>query len=190
MISPVIRYFLLLVLALLAACAGPGIQVAEALLPRTEVRDFSLEARFSVTHERERHSGRLSWRHGAGVDALQIASPFGQVLADIRIDNQQARLITSERQVFEAADVQQLTREVLGYPLPIDRLSVWVLARAGKNARVQTDSLGRPQGIQEDGWSITYEYDEEAADALPTLMAVARAGGPELRLRIEEWRTP
>ncbi len=187
-----IRHFLPLVLALLAACAGPGTQLVEApiLLPRAAVRDFSLEARFSVTHERERHSGRLSWRHDAGVDALQIASPFGQVLADIRIDDQQARLITSDRQVFEAADVQQLTREVLGYPLPIDRLSGWVLGRAGKNARVQTDTLGRPQDIEDGDWSITYAYDGDAADALPGLMAVTRAGGPELRLRIEEWRTP
>jgi outer membrane lipoprotein LolB len=185
------RYFLFLVLGLLAACAGPGANVTEIPLPRGDVRDFSLEARFSVTQESERHSGRLSWRHGAdGVDELQIASPFGQVLADIRIDSQRARLVASDRRVFEAADAQQLTHEVLGYPLPINRLSAWVLARAGEGARVQLDQLGRPQAIEEDGWSIRYEYEQETADALPALMTVTRWGGLELRLRIEEWRTP
>jgi outer membrane lipoprotein LolB len=186
----VIRYLFPLVLALLAACAGPGVPVAEVQLPRAAVRDFSLEARFAVTHESERHSGRLSWRHGVGVDELQLSSPFGQVLADIRIDSQRARLIASDRRVFEAADVQQLTREVLGYPLPIDRLSTWVLARAGVSARVEVDGLGRPLGIEEDGWSIIYEYDQETVEALPALIVVARQGGPELRLRIEDWRTP
>ena len=152
--------------------------------------DFSLEARFSVSSDAERHSGRLFWRHGSGRDELQLSSPFGQVVAEIQVDRQRARLVTSDRRVFEALDAQQLTREVLGYSLPISRLSDWVLGRPAEGGRVERDALKRPLRMEEGGWLIDYEYDDAGADALPGMLVVRRPGGPELRLRIEEWRAP
>lgn len=184
------RLLLPLVVLLLSACAGPAGQVGDAMPSRAAIRDFSLDARFSVTHEAERHSGRLSWRHVGVRDELQLSSPFGQVVADVRIDAQGARLVASDRRVYEAPDVQQLTRQVLGYPLPIRGLAEWVLGREAAGGRMEKDALGRPRLIEEDGWQISYEYDREASDALPSLLIVTRSGGPDLRLRIEEWRAP
>lgn len=177
----------------LAACAGPAVQQdngAAAFPPRSAVTDFSLEARFSVTSDGERHSGRLSWRHDGGRDELQLSSPFGQVVAEIQVDRQKARLLTSDRRVFEAPDAQQLTREVLGYALPITQLSDWVLGRQAEGGRLELDAMKRPLRMEEGGWLIDYEYDQAAADAVPGMLLVSRPGGPELRLRIEEWRAP
>lgn len=183
------RFLLPLAVLLLSACAGPAVQVGDAMPPRAAIRDFSLDARFSVTHEAERHSGRLSWRHAGASDELQLSSPFGQVVAEVQIDSRRARLVASDRRVYEAPDVQQLTREVLGYPLPIRRLSEWVLGRESGRGQVEKDALGRPSRIEDDGWQISYEYDQESGDALPARLVVTRPGGPDLRLRIEEWRS-
>ena len=189
---PLFRLLLLAAALMLAACAAPLVQPGEALPPRTSVRDFSLEARFSVAQDAERHSGRLSWRHRSEGDELQIASPFGQTVAEISIDAGRARLVTSDRRVFEAPDVQQLTREVLGYSLPINRLADWVLARDGSSSASAgaRDRFGRPLAIEAEGWQISYDYEQDGADALPASVFATRTGGPELRLRIEEWRVP
>lgn len=178
---------------MLAACAAPRVQQGEVVLPRAEITEFSLEARFSVTQEAERHSGRLSWRHGKAGDELQISSPFGQIVAEISITPGRARLTASDKRIFEAADIEQLTREVLGYSLPVGRLAEWVLAREGRfgvSSGIVRDAAGRLMRIDAEAWQLSYEYDREGADALPATVFATRVGGPELRLRIEEWRTP
>lgn len=186
------RFLLSVAVLALAACAGPVARVSETGVARAAVRDFSLDARFSVTQDAERHSGRLSWQHRSEGDELQLASPFGQVVAEISIDRRRARLVASDRRVYEAADGEQLTRAVLGYALPVDRLADWVLARGrdAGHARITADAAGRPQAMVEDGWQISYEYDHDDVDALPARLLATRSGGPELRLRIENWRTP
>lgn len=183
------RVLVFLVALVLAACATP-LPLGEGLPARAEVRDFALDARFSLTHQAERHAGRLSWRHEAGGDEFRIHSPFGQTVAEIRFDARQASLRTADGALHEAATPGQLVQEVLGYPLPIDNLAGWVLARPRGEARIERDAAGRPQLLAEDGWQIAYEYDDAAAAALPSRLIVNRDGGPELRLRIEEWRTP
>ncbi len=89
---------------LLAGCAGPAAKSGNetsAFPPRSAVTDFSLEARFSVTSDGERHSGRLSWRHSDDRDELRLSSPFGQVVAEILVDRQTARLVTSDRRLAD-----------------------------------------------------------------------------------------
>lgn len=172
---------------LLSACASPAVHRGDRPLPHGIVGAFSLEARFSVTGDGERHSGRLSWRHSGGGDELRILSPFGQVVAEIDVRPGLARLITADRRVFEAPDAHRLTRDVLGYALPIGRLSAWVLARPGPHAGVEADAAGRPVLVDEEGWRVEYEYADDALALLPIRLTATRVGGPELRLRIEEW---
>ncbi|MBI2306040.1 MAG: outer membrane lipoprotein LolB [Rhodocyclales bacterium] len=184
-----LRFLSPLLALFLAACSALP-PVSEGLPPRAAVRDFGLGARFSLTHEGERHAGRLDWSHRGAVDELRIHTPFGQTVAEIVIDARHARLLAADGQVREAADAAQLLREVLGYPLPIHDLAGWVLARPHAAARVELDAQGRPQSIADGGWQILYDYDAAGPDALPSRLTVSRDGGPELRLRIEEWRAP
>ncbi len=174
---------------LLAACAAVP-PSAGGLPPRGAVGDFALDGRFSLTHDAERHAGRLAWLRRGATDELRIYSPFGQTVAEIVVDARRARLSAADGQVREAADAEGLLREVLGYPLPLADLAAWVLARPRSGAQVVADAQGRPQQVVEGGWEIFYDYDDAAADALPSRLIVTRDGGPELRLRIEEWRTP
>ena len=181
------RHFLWLVAALLTACAAPAIRQGELRSLPGDICVFSIEARFSVSSDAERHSGRLSWRHAAEADELRLTSPFGQVVAEIDVRPGLARLVTADRRRFEAPDAQSLTREVLGYALPIDLLSAWVVARPLNASRVLTDASGRPTLIEADGWRIEYEYAAELAGNLPVRLVAVREGGPEVHLRIEEW---
>lgn len=174
---------------LLAACASPRL-VVDGLPGRGDIRGFALEARFSLTHAGERHAGRLLWQHRQGGDQFQILSPLGQTVAEIDFNPQGARLRTADGVVHEAARPDELVLELLGYPLPIDRLAAWVLARPQGEAHVERDPSGRPVLLAESGWQIIYEYEEASSEALPVRLFVSRDGGPELRLRIEAWYAP
>lgn len=177
----------LCVVALLGACAAvPSSPGSVAVAKRDALDDFSLEGRFSLRHEEQNYSGRLSWRHSGADNELLLASPFGQGLAQLTTSERGAQLTMSDGQVYAAADSEALTREVLGYPLPLARLTDWVRGRAA-TGELELDGSGRPLLLRHDGWRIDYEYDGDDAQALPNRLVARRDDGLELRLRIDEW---
>lgn len=192
-----LRLLPLLAAALLTACAGTTALRDEAAVIRSSTDDLSrwfvLEARFSVTSGEERHAGRLFWRHAADGDLMRLMSPLGTVVAEIDLTPGLARLRTADRQIVEAADATSLIRRVIGIALPIDRLADWVRARPAEFSTVERDAAGRPRLIREEAWRISYEYGESgdgASERLPVRLVAAQEGGPELRLRIENWELP
>ena len=180
----------LCVVALLGACAAvPSSPGGVAATRRDALDDFSLEGRFSLRHEDKNYSGRLSWRHSGADNELLLASPFGQGLAQITTSERGAQLTMSDGKVYAAADSELLTREVLGYPLPLAQLTDWVRGR-GASGDLELDGGGRPLRLRHDDWRIAYEYDGDDAQALPSRLVALRDDGLELRLRIDEWAVP
>lgn len=161
--------------------------------PRPAVRDFTIEARFSLRLESpdqrgQSVSGRLTWQHLPSGDRLLLSDPLGQGVAELERDAGGARLRLASGQQRQAPDAESLLRDALGYSLPVKRLPAWLLGRAGTGGELRRDEAGRPQWLLEDGWRIDYAYDDARADALPARLTVQRQGELELRLRIEEWR--
>ena len=170
----------------LAGCASfpaPSVSVP----PRDALAAFSLEGRFSLRHEDNNYSGRLSWRHDGENNTLLLASPFGQGMAEITTVASGARLTTSDGKSYEAADAETLTTRVLGYPLPLAQLTDWVRGRNSTAGVAELDGFGRPLRLRHEGWSIDYGYDGDDPQAPPNRIFAERAGGLELRLRIDEW---
>lgn len=179
-----------LVLAGCATVAPPP----SGLPGRAELRDFALEARFALRLERpyqapESASGRLSWEHSGGTDHILVSNPLGQGVAEIDQGPQGARLRTGDGQVREAADAGALLQEATGYPLPLGELPAWLLGRPTASGQLVADGRGRPKTLADAGWRIEYDYDDEAAGALPARLTLRRDSSLEVRLRIEEWRS-
>ena len=172
---------------LVSGCAVvPSSPGSVGVAQREALDDFSLEGRFSLRHEEKNYSGRLSWRHSGADNELLLASPFGQGLAQITTSERGAQLTMSDGQVYAAADSEALTREVLGYPLPLARLTDWVRGRAA-SGELELDGSGRPLLLRHDGWRIDYDYASDDAQAPPSRIVALRDDGAELRLRIDEW---
>lgn len=173
----------------LGGCASlPSPDGSGALPQRDRLQSFALEGRFSLHHEDKSYAGRLSWRHVGDADEILLASPFGQGMAEIVSDPAGARLTAGDGKSYAAADAETLTRQVLGYPLPLRHLPDWVRARAPSGGVETMDALERPLRLRQDDWRIDYEYDNDDPQALPGRLFVRREGGLELRLRIDEWR--
>lgn len=172
----------------LGGCAGLSPSpVHDAALTRDALEFFTLEARFALRHDARSYSGLLSWRHLPARDEMLLASPLGQGLAEIISDADGARLKGSDGKLHLAADVAALTEPLLGFPLPLERLSAWVRGRGSDAGRVQADAGGRPSTLAEDGWLITYTYADDNPQALPASLLVERQNVLELRLRIDDW---
>jgi len=157
--------------------------------PRDALVAFTLEGRFSLRHEDKNYSGRLSWRHDGMNNELLLSSPFGQGIAEIVTSESGARLKSSDGRVYEASDAETLTRQVLGYPLPLDQLTDWVRGWGTTAGISERDALGRPLRLRHEDWLIDYGYTSDDPQAPPDRIFAERAGGFELRLRIDEWNS-
>ncbi|MFZ4538028.1 lipoprotein insertase outer membrane protein LolB [Propionivibrio sp.] len=174
---------------LLAGCAIQPSSPGTAPPPRDALEAFSLEGRFSLRHEDKNYSGRLSWRHQGANNTLLLASPFGQGMAEITTSESGARLTSSDGKVYAAPDAETLTQQVLGYPLPLARLTDWVRGRGAAEGLAELDAYQRPLRLRHEDWSIDYGYASDDPQAPPNRVFAERVGGFELRLRIDEWNS-
>jgi outer membrane lipoprotein LolB len=172
---------------MVAGCAAPR---APQALPASNagIDTFSLTGRVAVKMEQRGYSAKLIWRHAAAVDRLRLLSPVGSVIAEIEADASGAMLTTGDKKVYRSSDVQALTREVLGWDLPLEGLQHWVLGRAEPVLPVhaeQRDVRGRLTRLTQNDWRISFlAYAGDSA--LPARMALAY-DRLSLRLIIDRW---
>ena len=181
------RVFLVFFAVILSACSNLPKQ-ADLAGGRATLSDFSLSGRFSLRQDDENYSGRLEWKHAGADNKLVLSSPFGQGIAEIRTRADGASLQTSDGTLYTAADAESLTADVLGYVLPLSQLTDWVRGRVAVDGSAELDAEGRPLHVRYPDWSVDYGYGSDDPAALPNRVFVERAGGFELRLRIDEWR--
>lgn len=125
-----------------------------------------------MRESQSRHYGNISWRHDAQGDQILLTTPLGQGVAELTRDARGARLVTADRKEFVAADWEGLTERVFGTVLPLNDLPNWLSGNAPAASS---------------GWRVEYlDYQNDAPDALPTLIEVKR-GDIELHLKVSEW---
>ncbi len=176
------RFALIWVYLLLAGCAIVEQQPA----PAAPIGDaFFLFGRLSVKYGAEAASGKLSWQHDPASDDMLLSSPLGQGMARIVRRDGRVSLTTSDQKEYQAADVETLTAQVLGWRLPLAGMPDWVRARAAPGAPAQTrvDGSQRLAELRQSGWVVEFlDYD----GALPKRLRLSRED-VEIRLVIDQW---
>jgi outer membrane lipoprotein LolB len=178
---------LLLVLAL-GACATPSL-VPPALVPPSLAGNWSLQGRIGIRTDDQSLSGQIHWQHRADADELLITSPLGHGVARIVSDSEGVTLEVPNEAARHAPDAESLTREVLGYGLPVSGLTWWVRASPapGRGFEVTRDTAGRIAQLKQDGWVIDYLQYADDAPTRPRKLVVAR-NGLEIRLVADTWQ--
>lgn len=178
-----------LALTLLLSCAsGPQVPPVEST---TAIEAFELKGRVAVNLDGRGYSARLKWNHEATLDTLSLYSLVGSTIATLVADGDRATLVTAKKESFASDNVQELTREVLGWDLPLTGLRYWVLGRADPDVPVMSlehdDQLRIKQLVQRN-WKVDYlAYSGDSA--LPSSM-VLRYGDLRMRLIIDGWKFP
>ena len=158
--------------------------------------DFGLIGRVSVKGGKESFSGGVQWHHRERGDEILLLSPLGQTLAQIQRTPEGVHLTTSERESYYAANVENLTEQVLGWRLPLTGLQYWVqsMSSPATVAAVDMNIDGQVMAIRQDGWTIDYlAYSPMAPveasqkqTALPRLLMLKR-DGLQIKLVIDAW---
>ena len=120
------RSLMLLCLLGLAACA----QLRPVSMPvvegQGEPTDFRLEGRLAVRADGKGYYANFDWLRRQGDDDIAILNPLGQILATLTRENGLVCLREKDRQRC-ADDTETLTRETLGWPLPLTILVTLVM---------------------------------------------------------------
>jgi outer membrane lipoprotein LolB len=138
-------------------------------------------------------SGRLSVRVEAGADAparsvtatfelrgsadqgrLDLSTPLGSLIARARW-SPMAVVLATPRGETAYADLDALTREVLGQSVPVAALFDWLHGRPWPGAPSTRDA----SGFEQLGWSVDLAHFDEA------LVSARRASPPPVDVRIK-----
>lgn len=170
-----------------AACATRG-------LPPRATEAFDLSGRVSATgHDGRAFSSALRWQHAPERDEIWLLTPLGQALAHIVSSDEGATVTGADRRQYQGADVEALTRQALGWELPLTRLQYWVRGEPAPGSppeNPERDAAGRYAAFEQAGWRIALErYSPDQHGGLPRRLELRRAGGETIRLIIDAWRS-
>ena len=152
---------------------------------------FDVLGRVLVRYEGNAFSANVRWMHAVDADEVWLMTPTGQALAQMREDGTGAILTGADKAQYRSGRVETLTKQALGWELPLARLQHWVRGAAVPNSPAEIterDGNGKIKQLKQDGWHISYEYYPAAEnEGLPRRMEAASAT-QTLRLVIDTWR--
>jgi outer membrane lipoprotein LolB len=149
--------------------------------------NWTLQGRLGIQNGEQSLSGQIYWQHRTETDVVLLTSPLGQGVARIVRDAEGVVLEVPNQPVRRASDAESLTREVLGYALPVAGMVWWVQARPdpGSAFEAMYDASGRITQLRQSDWVI--DYLQYAVDARPRKLVVSREG-LEIRLVEDNWQ--
>jgi outer membrane lipoprotein LolB len=168
-----------------AGCATVG-------LPPPAAQPFDLSGRVLVSFDARAFSSSLRWQHVAERDELWLLTPLGQAMAHIVSVPEGATVTGADQKQYRGADVEALTRQALGWELPLTRLQYWVRGEPAPGEAPQSasrDGAGRLAGFIQAEWQVRIErYADGQYGGLPHRVELKRAGSESIRLVIDAWR--
>ena len=109
-------------------------------------------------------------RHDANDDAIDLATPLGQTLAQLEGDARGVTVRLQDGRVETGETWSELTERAFGVTIPVEGLSAWVrgVPRADSAFTAERDRAGRVSLLRQDGWEVVYAYADDAlAAAVP-----------------------
>jgi outer membrane lipoprotein LolB len=177
---------------LLAACAtiAPQPSATDEATGHGPIKTVAFSGRIAVRQPSGSDTGKIEWVDEKVRQHIELLTPLGSTVASITQTQGLVRVVLSDSREYSASDAEQLTRQVLGYPLPLEGLSWWIRGEPAPTgpAEVRRGNNGLPQSISQDGWKLDYaEWRPVGERFLPGRMRLQQ-GHLDIRLVIDRWQ--
>lgn len=131
----------------------------------------SWSGRFALTvnapgSAEQRTTGSFSLTESKTVTLLELSTPLGVTIASARVSATAAILVTADGKRYDAASGEDLTEQLFGWRIPVQRLPAWLAARPARVVEfLPGETLNGSDRLpllgEENGWSIRYEVWNE-----------------------------
>jgi outer membrane lipoprotein LolB len=190
------RIFFIAAAMLISACSTPPQRGSANLpmLPPVYHDDISLAGRLSVSYlqngKAQALQGKFNWDQHKDSTHIALFSPLGQTIAQIAITPNLATLKQTGAPIRVASDINALTLDALGWPMPVAGLRDWLqgFSRDERGVKPITSAAFRNAD-----WQINYvSWQTESGTAkfpkrLDLKHASATAGEINLKIVIDSW---
>ena len=186
-------------LVFLAGCASQapqddsGRQSGDWDDQKSEVEAFdtwTLVGKAGLRTSEENTSANLDWNQHPHYLRMLISGPFGGGRNVLEGREGRFSLSNSEGR-FEAESPEALMEEQLGWALPVSAMSDWVRGLPGDhdNYQLETDELGFPSHLAQDGWEIDYHDWERVEGMWLPRRLVMNYDDIRITLVVNDWRS-
>ena len=132
------------------------------------------------------------WISAGGTNG-SVAMTFAALPSGMETATTEGATVTgADHKRYHGADVEALTRQALGWELPVTRLQYWVRGEAAPGSvpqDVERDAEARISALRQDEWRIKLErYPADQHAGLPRRVDLDRGGNQSIRLVIDAWR--
>jgi outer membrane lipoprotein LolB len=193
------RYWLLFLLLTLNACTGvsvkdPNLVDETAYQDRTDkltaIAEWGLAGKISLDDGDQGGSGKLKWDVESGQSELGFHGAMGRGAWHLKMGPEGAHLKLADGTEQTAADVNDLIRKHVGWPVPLDALLWWArgLAAPGIIENQQFGPEGLLVSLRQFGWNVDFNrYDSVEDIELPVRLKATRKNY-RVKLAISRWR--
>lgn len=187
---------LLSLIALTAACAGPGSvalpeltdwEARQAIL--ADVDEWEFAGRIGVSAGDAGFNGQLRWRQDGVVFRARINGPLGIGTMFVNGDNRELTLTDRNGDVTELQDAEVQLRQMYGWTIPVTSLRFWALGIPDPASPAETEfgEDGQLRTLRQQNWLVDFtKYGEGGGQMLPRRLSAVN-DDVKVRLVIDNW---
>jgi len=119
--------------------------------------NWSMSGKIGVRSPQQNLAGFLSWEQTSQGFDVYVSGPLSQGATRIIGNSHQVKIEQNGR-TMRGVDPQQLIKENLGWPFPIENLPFWLKGKTAPNrqvANIEKDG-NRLSSFSQDGWQVNY----------------------------------
>ena len=183
--------------AVLAGCATGSAHLSNPNAAAIAYRDtIDLTGRLAVNYQKDGQpqgiNGNFTWTQRPGRIDVALNSQLGTTVAQISVTPESATLTQSGRAPRTEKDIDGLTRQALGWSLPVAGLADWLQGYAtDAEGKRFAASPARDNVFTNDGWRLRFSKWQDgpkgASGAIPSVIRAERsatASSDELSISI------
>ena len=139
-------------LLFLAACAQPNLPQQNSWQAAEQVQDFSADGRLAVKVEGKGSYANFDWTYQNAVQPIDVNTPLGNTVGQLCQDSEGVLAVDSKGKVYQAETAEELSRQLLGFALPVQYLHIWADGKRVANAPYKILPDGR---LEQFDWTIS-----------------------------------